>query len=270
MVRLSVAIPDSSLSEHSTKLDKSRMASQMARCAAVFGVDAILVYRDGDNVADRSLLVTALRYLETPQFLRRGIFPKTANLKFAGALHPLGIPSHDASPDPQTIREGEIREGLAVTVRGTRYVDVGIGKLLPLPGRGRDGRVSVRFGSSHPDPRPVAIPRDQIPHYWGYAVRERGSITQTVREWDGGVIIATRTGNTATPRRISRYVGGDSATLVVFGSPERDVHEIAGGRLGARDMIRLNFFPRQRTRTVRLEEAMLGTLAILNMGAAAT
>ena len=106
MVRLSVAIPDSALSEHSTKLDKSRMVSQMARCAAVFGIDAILVYRDGDNVADRSLLVTTLRYLETPQFLRRSIFPKTANLRFAGALQPLGIPSHDASPDPRTIREG--------------------------------------------------------------------------------------------------------------------------------------------------------------------
>ena len=52
--------------------------------------------------------------------------------------------------------------------------------------------------------------------------------------------------------------GGDSATLVVFGSPERDVHEMAGGRLGGRDMIRLNFFPKQRTRTVRLEGGHAG------------
>ena len=269
MVRLSVAIPDSALSDDSTKLDKSRKISQMARCAAIFGVETILVYRDGDNPSDRSLLVTTLRYMETPQFLRKSIFPKTAGLKFAGTLQPLAIPSHDTSPDPHSIREGDIREGLAVTVRGVRYVDVGVGKLLPLPGKGRDGRVSVRFGAGGPDPRPAVISRDQIPAYWGYSVRERGGIFQTVREWTGGVIVATRTGNPATPRRISRYLQEDSTTLVVFGSPERDVQEIAGGRLSARDMIRLNFFPHQRTRTVRLEEAMLGALTILDMGAAA-
>lgn len=269
MVRLSVAIPDSALSDDSTKLDKSRKISQMARCAAIFGVETILVYRDGDNPSDRALLLNTLRYMETPQFLRKSIFPKTASLKFAGALQPLAIPSHPVSPDPHSIRQGDIREGLAVTVRGVRYVDVGVGKLLPLPGKGRDGRVSVRFGADGPDPRPAAISKDHIPLYWGYVVRERGGIFQTIREWSGGVIVATRAGNPATARRISRYLQNDSDTLVVFGSPERDVQEIAGGRLSARDMIRLNFFPRQHTRTVRLEEAMLGALAILNMGAAA-
>ena len=267
MVRLSVAIPDSALSDDSTKLDKSRKISQMARCAAIFGVDTILVYRDGNNTADRALLTTTLRYMETPQFLRKSLFPKTAGLRFAGALQPLAIPSHNVSPDPAKIRKGDVREGLAVTVRGARYVDVGIGKLLPLPGKVRDGRVSVRFASDGPDPRPTVISKDQIPHYRGYIVRERGNIMQTIREWNGGVIIATKAGSTATPRRMARYVREDSATLVVFGSPERDVQEMAGGRLSARDMIRLNFFPRQHTRTVRLEEAMLGSLTILNMSA---
>lgn len=270
MVHLSVAIPDSALSDRSTKLNKSLKASQMARCAAIFGVDEILVYRDGNNPSDRSLLVSTLRYMETPQFLRKTAFPKNANLKFAGALQPLGIPSHDVSPDPKSIKKGDIREGMAVTMQDTRYVDVGIGKLLKISGRGRDGRITVRFDVGHPNLRPVEIPRDDISRYWGYVVRERGGIRHTVRGWNGGVIIATRTGGSATPRRISRYVGKDSTTLVVFGSPTRDVHEMAGGSLAARDMIRLNFFPNQCTRTVRLEEAMLGALTILNMKAVAS
>lgn len=270
MVRLSVAIPDSALVDYSTKLDKSRKISQIARCAAIFGVESILVYRDGDNASDRSLLVSTLRYMETPQFLRKRLFPKTANLKFAGMLHPLAIPSHDASPNPSTIQAGKIREGVAVTIRGIRYVDVGIGKLLPLSEKGHDGRVSVRFGGDQSDPRPAIISRDQIPDYWGYVVRERSHISRLIREWRGGIIIATKAGSPATPRRISRYVRADASTLVAFGSPERDVHEIAGGNLGAGDMIRLNFFPRQHTRSVRLEEAMLGALTTLNMGAAAS
>ena len=54
--------------------------------------------------------------------------------------------------------------------------------------------------------------------------------------------MATRTGKTAVPARTARHVGGDSDTLVVFGSPQRDVREIAGGVLAGRDMIMLNFF----------------------------
>jgi methyltransferase len=53
--------------------------------------------------------------------------------------------------------------------------------------------------------------------------------------------------------------------LVVFGSPEKGVHEIIGGRMNKVQNARsLNFFPDQATETVRLEEALLGTLAIIN------
>ena len=264
-MRLSVAIPDSALSDESTKLDKSRKVSQMARCAAVFGIRAVFVYRDGDNGADRSLLVTALRYLDTPQFLRRRLFPKMSNLKFAGVLHPLNIPSHNSPADPRSIKDGDIREGMAVTIKGTRYADVGINRMIRLSGRGKDGRITVKFRSGYPDFDPVLVDRDQASQYWGYVVRERPGIQQLLREWTGGVIITTRYGKTATRARVSKYVEDDRDILVVFGSPERGVREIAGGKLSGRDMIQLNFFPRQNTKTVRLEEAMLGTLSILNM-----
>ena len=53
--------------------------------------------------------------------------------------------------------------------------------------------------------------------------------------------------------------------LVVFGSPEKGVHEIIGGRMNkVQNSKSLNFFPNQATETVRLEEALLGTLAIIN------
>lgn len=264
-MRLSVAIPDSALHDESTKLDKSRKISQMARCAAIFGVRTIFVYRDGENSSDRSLLVTALRYLDTPQFLRRRLFPKMADLKFAGVLHPLNISSHSTPADPQSIQDGDIREGMAVTIKGSRYVDVGVNRMIRLSGDGRDGRVTVRFRSGYPNFDAVRIRREDVPHYWGYVVRERSGILQLLREWTGGIIITTRSGKTATASRVSRYTSGDLDILAVFGSPERGVREIAGGRLSGRDMVQLNFFPRQNTKTVRLEEAMVGVFSILNM-----
>jgi len=68
-LKLSIAIPDSSLSDESTKLDKSRKISEIARACAIFKINTIYIYQDGANKEDRSLMVTIFKYLETPQFL---------------------------------------------------------------------------------------------------------------------------------------------------------------------------------------------------------
>lgn len=260
-----MAIPDSSLTDESTKVDKTRKVSQLARAAAIFGVHTIFVYRDGQNDSDRSLLVTMLRYMETPQFLRRHLYPKMNELKFAGVLHPLAIPSHKTSADETSIKDGDVREGLAITLKGRQFVDVGVKRLIRISGEGSDGRVTVQFRSGHPNYEPVKISRDNAGMYWGYVVRERHAILPLLKRWQGSVIVTTRFGKSATPVRAARHLRPNSNTLVVFGSPQRDVQHIAGGRLGARDMSKLNFFPDQNTRTVRLEEAVLGVLSILNM-----
>jgi hypothetical protein len=52
----------------------------------------------------------------------------------------------------------------------------------------------------------------------------------------------------------------------VFGTPERGIHEILGVSIKEIPKSQnLNFFPEQATETVRLEEAIIGTLAILNV-----
>lgn len=266
MVRLSLAIPDSAVSDESTKLDKTRKISHIARIASIFGTHTIFVYRDGHDT-DRSLMTTILRYIETPQFLRRRLFPRISELKFAGVIYPLNIPSHQVSADISSIKAGDVREGLAVTIKARQYVDVGVDRLIPISDRIRDGRTAVRFRTGYPDPHPTPIQRDQTGAYWGYIVRERQGISHLLKEWRGGVIVTTRFGKAATTTRTARYTKHDSDTLVVFGSPKRDVREIAGGRLGSSDMSQLNFFPSQCTRTVRLEEAMMGALTVLNMHA---
>jgi len=78
-------------------------------------------------------------------------------------------------------------------------------------------------------------------------------------------IITSRKGKTATKEQVSKYTKSDQPTLVVFGSPEKGVHEILGGKMkNVQNAKTLNFFPNQATQTVRLEEALLGTLAIIN------
>ena len=266
-MNLSVAIPESSLSDESLKIDKTRKISVLARACAIFKIDTIYVYQDGGNYKqDGTLMVMILKYLETPQFLRRRLFPKMNDLKFAGVLQPLKIPSHITPANPKKINRGDIREGIIVSVKGKRFVDVGINQLIQFFGKtGIGKRVTVQFKEGYPRLSVKEIDKTESPTYWGYSVKERSNLFSLISEWKGNTIITSRKGRTATKEQISKFTTSDKPTLVVFGSPDKGVHEIIGGKMkNVQNAKSLNFFPNQATETVRLEEALLGTLAIIN------
>ncbi len=150
-MKLSVAIPESSLSDDSLKIDKTRKISVLARACSIFKIDTIYVYQDGDNKQDGSLLVMILKYLETPQFLRRRLFPKMNDLKLAGVLQPLKIPSHITPANSKKINRGDVREGIVVSIKGKRFVDVGINQLVQFFGKTPIGkRATVQFKEGYP------------------------------------------------------------------------------------------------------------------------
>ena len=265
-MKLSVAIPESSLSDESLKIDKTRKISVLARACAIFKIDTIYVYQEGNNKQDGNLMVMILKYLETPQFLRRRLFSKVNDLKFAGVLQPLRIPSHVTPANPKKISKGDVREGIVVGVKGKRFVDVGINQLIPFYGKTPMGkRVTVQFKEGHPNFSIKEINRSETPDYWGYTVKERSNLFSLLSEWKGNIILTSRKGKTATKEQIAKYTKSDQPTLVVFGSPEKGIHEILGGKMkNVQNAKSLNFFPNQATQTVRLEEALLGTLSIIN------
>ena len=265
-MKLSVAIPESSLSDESTKMDKTRKISILARACAIFKIDTIYIYQEGNNKEDGNLIVTILKYLETPQFLRKRLFPKMNELKFAGVLQPLKIPSHITPANPKKIKKGDTRDGIVVSVKGKHFVDVGINQLVPYFGKENIGkRVTVQFKTEYPDFTVKEIKRDEVSTYWGYVVKERANLFSLMTEWKGNMIITSRKGKTATKEQLSKYLNSNEPTLVIFGSPEKGIHEILGGKMkNVQNAKALNFFPGQATETVRLEEALLGTLAIIN------
>lgn len=265
-MKLSVAIPESALSDESLKIDKTRKISVLARACAIFKIDTIYVYQEGNRKDDGSLMIMILKYLETPQFLRRRLFPKMNDLKFAGVLQPLKISSHITPANAKKITRGDIREGIVVSIKGKKFVDVGINQLVQFFGSTSVGkRVTVQFKEGHPRLSVKEIDKSEIPTYWGYSVKERSNLYSILAEWKGKVIITSRKGKTATTEQLSKYTKSEDHVLVVFGSPEKGVHEIIGGKMkNVQNAKSLNFFPNQATETVRLEEALLGTLAILN------
>ena len=266
-MKASIAVPDSCLGDCATNLDKSRKIAEIARACAVFGIRTVYVYEHGQNRADRELLLTVLRYLDTPPFLRRRLFPRINELRYAGALHPLRMASHATPADGGSIAEGTVRDGIIVKTRGRLFADFGINSLLPYRGGAKPGkRVTARFVSGPPEFRYAEITRDASPQYWGYAVKERGRLSKLLAAWEDAVILTSRKGRTATQEQIRNYQSMTAPLLIVYGSTDAGVHEILGKNPSGIPNARvLNFFPGQNTETVRLEEAILGTLSVLNL-----
>lgn len=266
---MAVAIPDSCLADESTRLDKSRKVSLIARACAIFGVSEVLVYEEGGTRSDRSLLASVLRYAETPPFLRRRLYPRDPDLRYAGALKPLKIPSHSAPADLGLVRQGDVREGVVFASRGALYADVGASEPVPYRGRGSPGeRVTLRLGRSGGAIEARGIGRDEAGAYWGYRVRARGPLRSLLASWDGRTILTSRLGRPATSADVRAYAApGAGPVLVAFGSTDRGLREILGASARTVQNARtLNFFPGQHTETVRLEEAVLGTLSVLRSG----
>jgi predicted SPOUT superfamily RNA methylase MTH1 len=264
-LNLSVAIPDSCLKDESTKLDKSQKVSFIARTCAIFGVKTIYVYTESEgHQSDRYLLSTILRYLETPQYLRKGLFPKIDDLRYAGMMHPLQIPHHSLSSNPKDLKEGDIREAAVVYYKGKKFVDIGIHQMIPYFGKEYDKkRVTVQIKTLYPL-TVKEVSEYQIKQYWGYKVKERPSLVKLLEEWEGNIILTSRKGKQATMDQISEYTHSEKPILLVFGAPDRGLYEILGTKIGIKNSKTFNFFPNQSTETVRLEESMLGIMSILN------
>ena len=265
-MNISIAVPNSSLSDESTQLDKSRKISLIARACAIFEIDTIYVYHEGGSKSETSLIVTLLKYLETPQYLRRRLYPKLDELRYAGVMAPLKIPSHLPMINPKKIQSGDIRDGVVFFLKGKKFVDVGIDFAIPYFGKMQSGdRVTIQFKKGYPDFEIKEITKENIPKYWGYKVKERKNLSEFLSSWDGNIILTSRKGKSITETSLEKFVD-QKPLLVVFGSPQRGLYDLLGPNIkNIQNSKILNFFPQQATETVRLEEALLGTLSILNI-----
>ena len=80
------------------------------------------------------------------------------------------------------------------------------------------------------------------------------------------IIFTSKKGKIFTCSIAEKYNKLSKPILVVFGSPERGIHEILNENINKIQNSNIfNFFPNQATETVRLEEAILGVLSTLNI-----
>jgi len=276
--KLAVAIPASVISDTPHLREKTSKVGLIGRAAAIFRVSEIIVYPDNPKIkqsGEVDLIATLLAYMETPQYLRKRLFKLEPRLQYAGILPPLRTPHHPLNRKTRNLKVGEYREGavLSKTREGT-LVDIGVERpALMLEKQSAAGtRLTVRIAKVGEEVEVQTADRDEIPDYWGYTVTvERHSLKKLIENRKFDLTIATsRKGAKFT--EIAEELAGKwktvASVLIGFGAPTRGLYEIArdeGTNLNDLVDFVVNTIPAQGTETVRTEEALLASLAILNV-----
>jgi len=272
-----VAIPASVVSDTPHLREKTSKVGLIGRAAAIFRVNEIVVYADNPKVnqrADVDLIATLLEYMETPQYLRKRLFKIEPRLQYAGILPPLRTPHHPLNSKAVNLKVGEYREGVVLSEnKEGLLVDIGVEQPALLREKqfavGKRVTLQIVKAGEHVEVQAV---NGEVPSYWGYTVTvERHSLKRLIEDRKFGLTVGTSVKGAKWAGIAGELAGkwrkADSV-LVAFGAPTRGLYEIAkdeGVKLVELVDFVVNTIPAQGTETVRTEEALLATLAILNV-----
>jgi predicted SPOUT superfamily RNA methylase MTH1 len=171
------------------------------------------------------------------------------------------------------LKVGEYREGTVLSKRNEdMLVDIGVEQPAVVRGKhlALGKRITVKIADADRQIKAELANREEIPEYWGYSIAAKQSFGEMVKQKDFDCIIATSKHGRAF-RDVVDVIAEKWRTahrsLVAFGAPTHGLNEIAeeeGLDLSTIADIVVNTIPDQGTETVRTEEAVLASLAILN------
>jgi len=276
--RLSVAIPASLVSDVPHLREKTLKLGLVSRALAIFRVDEVMIFPDClgvDQSRDTNLIATILSYMETPQYLRKLLFKISPELRYVGVLPPLRTPHHPLRNRKKDLKIGEFREGVVVAAdRKEILVEIGVehpvlvsNVRVPL-----NTRVTVKIIEDGEHPKAVLSNLDEVGVYWGYTVTiSKVPFSRMVKEKPFDLIVATSRREEPfmkVANELLRVWKKSKSVLVAFGSPTQGLQEIVSQEnlrlIDLADFV-VNTIPNQATETVRTEEALYATLAVLNL-----
>jgi predicted SPOUT superfamily RNA methylase MTH1 len=275
---LSLAIPASLVLDVPHLREKTFRVGLIGRAAAIFRVDEIIVFPDlpdKNQSRDIRLVSTILSYMETPQYLRKRLFKIRPELRYVGVLPPLRTPHHPLSDRTENLKVGEHREGVVTSlVKDGALVDIGVERpvLVPDTRLPVNNRVTVRITGLGKTPKAVLASRGEIKTYWGYRVKvSEVPFGQLLKNRSFDLVIATSRRGVPlieVMNKLAKRWKSSRRTLVTFGAPTQGLYEIAAHEHLNLDEVAhfvINTIPGQGAETVRTEEALYASLAVLNL-----
>lgn len=269
-----VLLPASLAADSSDLLGKTIKVGAVGRSLAIFQVRRVWIYNDDDpHVKDQNseaeLIATFLRYLETPQYLRKLLFPRSEKLRHVGMLPPLRTPHHPLSKEKDT--EGSFREGVVVESSGGRsLVEMGLKKRAEVGAALETGtRHTFKITGTGETPAAELADKSEIQEYWGYEVRPAGNLKEALDSAKADFRLGTSRIGSNLYGVVENIRDSKVGSLAVaFGGPYSGLFEICerqGVDAGRTFDAVVNAIPGQGTATVRMEEALTATLALLNL-----
>ena len=191
-------------------------------------------------------------------------------LQYAGMLPPIQSPHHKKFLRTSEVANGEIRTGILLRDRNSWVVDVGLDRTIPFVGRNEitrktNFRLSVKKGQLVAEEINRKVSDTE---YWGYHIIRIHTLSEIRRPTDVKFLITSRMGKPISLiyPSLTKILEKTSEVVLIFGSPRKEVWEIVNKNDGSlvNSSLAINMFPLQGTNSVRLEEALLGSLAIVN------
>nr|XP_045017107.1 putative methyltransferase C9orf114 homolog [Jaculus jaculus] len=293
---LSVALPGSILDNAQSPQLRTYLAGQIARACTIFCVDEIVVFDENGQDAKTVegdfkgvgkkgqacvQLARILQYLECPQYLRKAFFPKHQDLQFAGILNPLDSPHHMRQDEESEYREGIVVERPTKPNQGS-FVNCGLKKDVKIDKNLEPGlRVTVRLNQKQlPECKAYRgtvvssqEPRIKAGLYWGYTVRLASCLSAVFAEspFQDGYDLTIGTSERGSSMASAQLPSFRHALVVFGGLQGLEAGVDADPNLEVTEPsvlfdLYVNTCPRQGSRTIRTEEAILISLAALQPG----
>lgn len=269
---LTVALPGSLTRDIPHLREKTTRIGLIGRSLAIFKVDRAIIYRDESSqkaIQEAALMEKILRFQETPQYLRKHLFKLEPDLQFTGTLPPLRIPSHPNRIDPS---QGQIREAVVISSGPASKADAGYSQPITIRTRlPMKSRITVRVTQTGANLEGELVDTDGLRIYWGFGVkREDIALAEIVKRRNQDLTISTsRKGKDIRDvmKELKPRWAESTRPLLLFGSPDKGVPEILlDGDAQVDEIVdfNLNTIPGQGVETVRTEEALMASLAVLN------
>ncbi len=198
---ISIALPASIVINSQSGELQTYLVGQIARAASIFRIEEIIIINDCTSTSEEAKLkrkqgdatnffVKNLEYMETPQYLRKALFPVIPELKYTGLMNPLDAPHHLRQTEWSTYREGVVIPRPVRADRGS-WVNIGLKKDCQIQEKLAVGtRVTVRINEKGDNLElkyytgnvvSQLEPKQQLGKYWGYSVRVASGIWDALK-----------------------------------------------------------------------------------------
>jgi predicted SPOUT superfamily RNA methylase MTH1 len=283
---LSILIPSSIVDNAQSKELRTYLIGELARTIGIFKISEVIIFHDKlkDNSKDYiNYFIKNLQYLETPQYLRKTLFPMSEDLKLSGLMNPLESQHHLRKDEWSQYREGCV---LDRPVNGEySWVNIGLNKDCKinqkLPPK---TRVTVKLNENNFNNKlkyytgtPVSMTEPFIKNgtYWGYVVRVCETYKDIFKDsiYDEGYDFIIGTSDKGENYRNANFSKKKDFKhcLIIFGGIsgiegmmiDDEHNKINSKNISKNFDLYLNTCMNQGLRTIRTEEAILISLAVI-------